>query len=185
MNVSQKPFTLWFTGLPCSGKTTLATLVTKELRTAGLAVKHLDGDQIRKEISKDLGFSKEDRCRNVGRVSGIAAELNGNGVIAVVSMVSPYRKMREEARKKIYFFIEVYLSCPVTVCEERDVKGFYAEARRGKISNFTGVSDPYEEPLSPELSIQTHKESVQVCKKMILNYLSSRDLLPASDTMVR
>ncbi len=177
MNRSQKVFTLWFTGLPCSGKTTLATLVTKELHTAGLAVEHLDGDEIRKEISRDLGFSKEDRFRHVKRVSGMAARLNADGIVAVVSMVSPYRHMREEARKRIGFFIEVFLSCPLNVCEERDVKGFYAQARQGKIQNFTGVSDPYEEPLCPELRLETHESDVQACKKKILNYLPTFEVI--------
>ena len=174
---SNKGFTLWFTGLPCSGKTTLSEAVEKKLRALGLDVRHLDGDVIRKEISPNLGFSKKDREVHVSRVANKASFLTLQGVATLVSMISPYRAMRENARQLINPFIEVYVNCPLSVCEKRDVKGMYRLAREGKIKKFTGISDIYEEPLSPELVIDTHLMNVQSCVYKILEYLKEFGLI--------
>ncbi len=178
-NLDAKGFTLWFTGLPCSGKTTLSDLIEKELRAIGHPTEHLDGDVIRKELSKDLSFSKEDRATNIERAVFVASLLTRNGVAVVVSYVSPYRQMRDNARKKIGAFIEVYVHCPIEVCEKRDIKGMYTRARKGEIKDFTGVQDPYEEPLSPEIRVDTDTMDVASCTSIILSHLeASGHLMP-------
>jgi adenylyl-sulfate kinase len=159
ISVMESGFTLWFTGLPCSGKTTLAKLVEQELRKRGKKVERLDGDIVRQSLTKDLGFSKEDRDKNIERVTFVAKLLSRNGIATLVSFVSPYREKREQARRECTNFVEVYVKCALEVCEERDVKGMYKAARRGEIKNFTGVNDPYEEPLNPELILETDKEA--------------------------
>lgn len=170
-------FTLWFTGLPCSGKTTLSDAVEKQLRASGHRVEHLDGDVVRKNLSKDLGFSKEDRAANIDRVAFVASLLTRNGVATLVSFVSPYRQMRDAARGVIRPFIEVYVRCPLEVCEKRDVKGMYRLAREGKIPAFTGVSDPYEEPLNPEMVLDTDKMPLDECVQRVWSCVESRGLL--------
>jgi len=174
--VTEKGFTLWFTGLPCSGKTSLSDAVEKLLRAAGQRVEHLDGDVVRQGLSKGLGFSKEDRRINLERVAFVASLLSRNGVAALVSFVSPYRSMRDDARSKSETFIEVYVRCPLAVCETRDVKGMYKKARAGQIAEFTGVSDPYEEPLNPEITVDTDRMDLAACCTVILNYLEHRGL---------
>lgn len=152
-------FTVWFTGLPSSGKTTVAKLVEEELRVRGLKVERLDGDIVRQSLSRDLGFTKEDRDKNIERVTFVAKLLTRNGVAVVTSFISPYREKRDQARKEIGSFVEVYAKCPVEVCMTRDPKRLYEKALAGEIENFTGISDPYEEPLSPEVVIETDKET--------------------------
>ncbi|MHC1580001.1 MAG: adenylyl-sulfate kinase [Candidatus Alkanophagales archaeon] len=174
----ERGFTLWFTGLPCSGKTTLADAVAEELRRRGLRVERLDGDVVRRTLSRDLGFSREDREENIRRVAFVAKLLTRNGVAVLTSFVSPYRKMREEARREIGDFVEVYVKCPLEVCMQRDVKGMYKRALAGEIENFTGVSDPYEEPLNPEIVVETDKESVEACVNKILRKLEELGYLP-------
>jgi adenylylsulfate kinase len=156
---NQPGFTLWFTGLSGSGKTTLAKLVEKELRALGLKVERLDGDIVRQSLSRDLGFTKEDRDKNIERVTFVAKLLARNGVAVLTSFISPYRDVRARAREEIGNFIEVYCKAPLEVLIERDVKGLYTKALRGEIENFTGISDPYEEPLNPEVICETDKES--------------------------
>jgi len=170
-------FTLWFTGLPCSGKTTLSNLVQKELRQLGLKVEQLDGDVVRKKLCGDLGFSKKDRESNIDRIAYIASLLTKNGVATLVSLVSPYESMRQNARKQIRPFVEIYLRCPLSVCEGRDIKNMYHLAREGKILNFTGVSDPYEEPSNPELILDTNILSVENCAEKVLAYLKQKKLI--------
>ncbi len=171
--------TLWFTGLPCSGKTTLAEQVAKELSRRGHPVERLDGDAIRKNLSNDLGFSKQDRLANINRVAFVADLLTRQGVFTIVSLVSPYREMRDSARATIAEFIEIYVRCPLSVCEKRDVKGMYKLARQGKIQNFTGVSDPYEEPEDPEITLDTDKHSISECAAQVIRYLTEQGrLLP-------
>jgi adenylylsulfate kinase len=155
-----KGFTLWFTGLSGSGKSTISERVAQRLKKSGLAVEILDGDIVRTNLSKGLGFSREDRDENIKRVGFVCQLLTRNGVAAVASVISPYREAREYNRKKIGNFIEVYVRCPVEVCAQRDVKGLYQKAKAGEIKGFTGVDDPYEEPLSPEIICDTDKESV-------------------------
>jgi adenylylsulfate kinase len=171
-------FTLWFTGLSGAGKSTLANLVAEELRARNHRVEVLDGDEVRTNLSKGLGFSKEDRDTNIRRIGYVAHLLARNGVIAISAAISPYRDVRDEVRRQHRNFLEVYVRCPLATLVERDVKGLYRKALNGDLLNFTGVSDPYEEPLDPELVIDTHRESrEQSLAKLIetlesLNYIS-------------
>jgi adenylylsulfate kinase len=153
--------TLWFTGLSGSGKTTVSLLVEEELRRRALKVELLDGDVIRTHLSKGLGFSKEDRDTNIKRIAFVAKLLTRNGVIAITAAISPYLETREDARREIGDFVEVFVDCPVEVCIERDVKGLYQQALSGQIKCFTGVSDPYEKPISPEVVLHTDRETVE------------------------
>ena len=152
-------FTIWFTGLSCAGKTTISRLVEQMLRARGLQVEVLDGDVVRENLSRGLGFSKADRDENIRRIAFISTLLTRNGVATLVAAISPYRAAREAARREIGSFVEVYVSCPLEVCMGRDIKGFYKKAVDGEIPAFTGISDPYEPPLSPELTLYTDKES--------------------------
>ena len=175
-----KGFTAWFTGLPCSGKTTVADRVAVMLRERGHKVERLDGDIVRKGLTSDLGFSKQDRDENIRRVTYLAAMLTRNGVVAITSFISPYRELREQARREIGRFVEVYVRCPVEVCIQRDSKGMYKKALAGEISDFTGVSDPYEEPLNPELVVDSDKETVDNCAKEVLSRLRTLGYLDES-----
>jgi len=156
----QKGVTLWFTGLPCSGKSAIADVVADKLKAQGLRAERLDGDIVRQDLTRDLGFSKADRDENIRRVTFVAKLLARNGVAVLVSFISPYREMRDRARQQISNFVEIYVKCPVEVCAKRDVKGMYQKAMRGEIKEFTGVNDPYEEPLRPELILETDKETL-------------------------
>ncbi len=170
-NSIQKGVTLWFTGLPCAGKTTLARAVAKKLKSSGLLVEHLDGDALRRTFSRNLGFSKEDRLTHVKRVAYVAALLTRSNIITLVSLISPYRQMRKTARQMIGKFIEIYVRCPLAVCEKRDVKGMYRLARKGRIKNFTGISDIYEEPLNPDILVDTQASHPQACVRNIIDSL--------------
>lgn len=152
---------LWFTGLPSSGKTTIAHALETELRALGRCVEVLDGDAIRKNLSVGAGFSREDRIAHIGRIAYVAKLLSRNGVVAICSVISPYREMRDRARAEIPEFVEVHVQCPVEECVRRDVKGLYKKALAGEITNMTGIQDPYEAPLAPELVIPTDQESVE------------------------
>jgi adenylylsulfate kinase len=165
----QRGFTVWFTGLPCSGKTTIADSLAEVLRNKGLRVERLDGDIVRKGLTSDLGFSKEDRDENIKRVTFVSKLLTRNGVAVLASFVSPYRRRREISREEIGDFIEVYVRCPIEVCMERDIKGMYKRALSGEISNFTGVDDVYEEPLNPEIIVDTDKDSVSDSVQKIMD----------------
>ncbi|MGQ4876502.1 MAG: adenylyl-sulfate kinase [Promethearchaeia archaeon] len=169
--MEHKGFTLWFTGLPCSGKTTLADAVAEDLRARGMKVERLDGDIVRKSLTRDLGFSKEDRKMNIERVTFVAKLLTRNGVAVLCTFVSPYNEIRERSRKEIGEYILVYVKCPVEICEQRDVKGMYAKARRGEIKGFTGIDDPFEEPINPEIVVETDKQTVEESKKIIIDWL--------------
>ena len=153
-------FTLWFTGLSGAGKSTISNVILDRLKLAGSKVELLDGDVVRTHLSKGLTFSKEDRDINVRRIGFVAELLSRNGVIAIVAAISPYREVREEVRAQIANFTEVYVECPIDVLAERDVKGLYKEALAGKIANFTGVSDPYEPPSNPEVTVNSSRESL-------------------------
>jgi len=161
-------FTLWFTGLSGSGKSTISERVAHQLKKDGRAVELLDGDIVRTNLSKGLGFSREDRDENIKRVGFVCQLLTRNGVATVASVISPSRVARDHNRKKIGNFIEVYVRCPVEVCAQRDVKGLYQKARAGEIKGFTGVDDPYEEPLNPEIICDTDKESVEQSVEKVL-----------------
>ena len=173
----QKGFTLWFTGLSGAGKTTLARLVENELRARGHKLEVLDGDIIRTNLSKGLGFSKEDRDTNIRRIGFVCHLLTRNDVVAVVAAISPYREVREEVRGQIGSFVEVFVKCPIEVLAERDVKGLYKKALAGEIKNFTGVDDPYEEPLSPEIVIQTDTETPEQSATRIIAKLEEMSLI--------
>ncbi len=153
-------FTIWFTGLSGAGKTTVSRLVEQELRARGLRVEVLDGDVVRENLSKGLGFSKEDRDTNIRRIGFVCELLTRNDVVAIAAAISPYRAIRDENRARVGGrFVEVYCQCPLDVLAERDVKGLYKKALRGEIRNFTGVDDPYEPPLNPEIVIQSDRET--------------------------
>ncbi len=173
-----KGFCLWFTGLSGSGKSTLARLIEKELIDRGMHVELLDGDEIRQNLSKGLGFSKEDRDTNIRRIGYVAHLLERNGVVSITAAISPYRAIRDELRSRMRTFFEVYCECDLDELERRDVKGLYKKARAGEIKNFTGVDDPYEAPLHPEVKVNTHDESVEESFGRILCTLEERGLIP-------
>ncbi len=175
----QKGFTLWFTGLSGSGKTAIAKLVEQELRAQGLKVERLDGDVVRQALTRDLGFSKEDRDKNIERVTFVAKLLTRNGVAVLCSFISPYRERRAKSRREIGQFIEVYVECPVEECARRDVKGLYEKAFAGEIKNFTGVSDPYEEPEDPEIVCHTAQETLEESVAKVLVRLEQQGYVPS------
>ena len=177
-----KGFTLWFTGLPCSGKSTLAQGVKDILLERGMNVEVLDGDVVRTNLSKGLGFSKEDRDINIRRIGFVCNLLTRNGAVAIAAAISPYRAIRDENRELIGRFVEVHVDCPVEVCKQRDLKGMYAKAERGEIKEFTGVSDPYEEPVDPEVVVHTDKESVDESIAKVLRTLELMGFVPPSDS---
>jgi len=165
--------TIWFTGLPCSGKTTIADRVAEVLREKGHKVERLDGDIVRKGLTSDLGFSKEDRDENIKRVTFVAKLLTRNGVKVLATFVSPYIERRRKSREEIGEFMEVYVRCSVEECIRRDVKGMYRKALAGEITGFTGVDDPYEEPPNPELILDTDKETVEESVQKVLEKMES------------
>ena len=165
---------MWFTGLPCSGKSTLATRTAELLKERGLKVERLDGDVMRAGLSKDLGFSKRDRDINIDRVIAVAEILNRNGICVVASFVSPYRAKRQEVRDTLKNFVEIHVDCPLEECERRDTKGMYRRARAGEIENFTGVSDPYEEPEHPEVTVHTDRDDIHDSLAKILTAVDGR-----------
>jgi len=180
-----KGVTVWFTGLPCSGKTTLALKLSAELKKRGILCEDLDGDITRKYLSKGLGFSKEDRDENIRRVGFVCSLLTKHGAVTTAAFVSPYRSIRDEIRQMIGNFVEVYVKCSLDECIKRDVKGMYKKAIAGEIKNFTGVSDPFEEPLKPELVIDSDKESEDESLKNVLNKLEELGYLqPAGKDIV-
>lgn len=176
--MSNKSCTIWLTGYSGAGKTTIAQHLKKKFTGLSLASEILDGDVIRQNLCKDLAFSKEDRCENIMRAGFVAEMLTRHGVFVIVSLISPYREARDAARRKIKNFVEVHVKCPIEECEKRDVKGLYAKARSGELKHFTGISDPYEEPLNPEVICETDIEDIDACTDRIfaclqqLNYLS-------------
>lgn len=172
-----KGVTVWFTGLPCSGKTTIADKLAEKLRERDLKVERLDGDIVREGLTRDLGFSKEDRDMNIERVTFVAKLLTRNDVIVLATFVSPYIARRQKTREEIGEFIEVYVKASVEACIERDVKGMYKKALAGEIKNFTGIDDPYEAPSDPEIIVDTEKESLNESVEKVLKYLEKKDYL--------
>jgi adenylyl-sulfate kinase len=169
--MEQKGFTLWFTGLSGAGKTTLARLVEDELIARGHRVEVLDGDIIRTNLSKGLGFSKEDRDTNIRRIGFVCHLLTRNDVVAIAAAISPYSEIRNEVRQQIGAFVEVYCKCPIEVLADRDVKGLYKKALAGEIKNFTGVDDPYEEPAAAEIVVETDLEAPEQSAQRIVSGL--------------
>ena len=172
-------FTVWLTGLPSAGKSTIANRLEHHLGAKGYPVELLDGDEVRERLSKGLGFSKADRDENVRRISYVARLLTRHGSIAIVAAISPYRSVRDEARAEIGRFVEVHVDCPVEQCIQRDVKGLYRKALSGQVPHFTGISDPYEAPVKPELVVHTHKESPDQSAFRVLHTLQVLSYVPA------
>jgi adenylylsulfate kinase len=170
---------VWFTGLPSSGKSTIASEVEHQLYNRGIRTYLLDGDNVRHGLNSNLGFSPEDREENIRRIGEVAKLFVDAGMITFVAFISPYRKDREKARKLLEDgeFIEVYVKCPVEVCEQRDPKGLYQKAKQGEIKEFTGVSAPYEEPLDPEIVLETDKLAVEESVKKLMEFLEERRMI--------
>ena len=177
-------FTLWLTGLSGAGKTTIAVALEQKLRERSVKLERLDGDTVRESLTRDLGFSKEDRDKNIERVTFVAKLLSRNGVGVVASFISPYIAMRDYVRGQTTNFIEVFVDAPLQVCADRDVKGMYAKAFAGQIPNFTGVSDPYEAPLNPEITVHTDQETVEESVNKIIAYLEERAFIPTVEGVV-
>lgn len=171
---------LWFTGLPSSGKTTVAKKVSDKLQSQGERVERLDGDVVRQSLTADLGFSREDRNKNIARVAFVAKLLERNGVITLCSFITPYRAQRDHVRNNVDDVRIVHVDAPVDVCKERDPKGMYAKAEAGEIEGFTGVDAPYEDPVTPDLVLETHKETVEESANLVLGYLEKENLLQNS-----
>lgn len=185
--MSRQGFTIWFTGLSGAGKSTLAGELARRLKVYGEGVEILDGDAVRTHLSKGLGFSREDRDTNIKRIAYVCGLLTRNGVICISAAIAPYREARAWARQEIGNFLEVYVKCPLEVCRQRDVKGLYKLVDEGKIQHFTGVDDPYEEPETPDLVVETARQSISACVDAILaravelDYLSSEILTAFQD----
>ena len=175
-------FTIWFTGLSGSGKSTLSEIIEERLKARGRNIEILDGDIVRTHLSKGLGFSREDRDTNIKRIAFGCGLLTRNSVVCISAAIAPYSEAREWARHEIKNFVEVYVKCPIEVCRQRDVKGLYKLVDEGKIKNFTGVDDPYEEPEHPELVIETAKESVEESVERIFAKLVELGYLEAEET---
>ena len=171
MNKKEKGFTVWFTGLPCAGKSTLAMLLAAELESRGYGVEVLDGDTVRRHLSEELGFSKKDRDENIRRIGYVCGLLTTHGVVAIVAAISPYRATRKEVRERLGNFVEVYVKASVQTCIDRDVRGLYKKALDGQIQDFTGVDSPYEPPLKAELTVDTETETPQTSLARILRTL--------------
>lgn len=182
--VEHPGFTLWFTGLPCSGKTTLADHVADRLKKLGMNIERLDGDIVRKGLTRDLGFSKEDRDMNIERVTFVAKLLSRNNVGVLLSFVSPYIKARDNARKECTNFIEVFVKVSLEEAEKRDVKGMYKKARQGIIKDFTGVDDPYEEPPRAEIIVDTDVESLEESSDKVVDKLKELGFIPTEEADV-
>jgi adenylylsulfate kinase len=175
--MKQRGVTLWFTGLSGAGKTTITKALEQELIDRGYEIEILDGDIIRENLTKGLGFSKADRDENIRRIGFVANLLTRHGVIVLVSAISPYREIREEVKAKIGDFVEVFVNAPLNVCEDRDVKGLYKRARAGEIKSFTGIDDPYEPPLNPEIECRTDKEELSESVAKVINKLTEMGYL--------
>ncbi len=181
IKLNQRGVTVWLTGLSGAGKTTISLVLEQELRMQGCKVEVLDGDVVRQNLSKGLGFSKEDRDENIRRIGFVAHLLTRNDVIVIVCAISPYYVIREEIRERIGDFVEVYVDAPLVVCEQRDVKGLYKKARSGELKHFTGIDDPYEPPLHPEVECRTDRESIVESATKILTKLKELGyLIPVS-----
>jgi adenylylsulfate kinase len=173
----ERGFTLWFTGLSGSGKTTLGALLQQELSARSKRVELLDGDVVRTHLSKGLGFSRADRDTNILRIGWVCEVLSRNGVVAIATAISPYREARDQVRERIADFVEIYLATPLEECMRRDVKGLYAKAIAGEIKEFTGISDPYEPPLNPEITLHTEGRSPEQSAEEVLEWLERQGYL--------
>jgi adenylylsulfate kinase len=179
--VTHQGFTLWLTGLSGAGKTTIAVEVERILKERSLKVERLDGDTVRQGLTRDLGFSKADRDKNIERVAFVAKLLSRNGVGVISSFISPYREARNQVRQATTNFIEVFVDAPLEVCIQRDVKGLYAKALAGELKDFTGVDDPYEAPENPELVVCTGQENLTESVHKIITHLEDRGFIPVAE----
>lgn len=173
--------TFWFTGLPCSGKTTVAESVASKLSNKGYKNERLDGDRVRKKLTPDLGFSREDRRKNVQRNAFVANLLAKNGVIVLASFITPYNSSQQLVRAEAHNTHLIHVNCPVSVCKQRDVKGMYEKAEKGEIENFTGISDPYEPPENADLTLYTDMQTVEQSTYLVLEYMEKQELLDTAD----
>ncbi len=169
--------TIWFTGLSGAGKTTIANEVAKRIREKKISVVVFDGNIVRKTLSADLGYSKEDRDKHITRVSQACELVTQNNVLNIACVISPTRQIRKNAREIIKFFIEVYIKCPINICEERDVQGHYEKVRNGEIKEFVGISIPYEEPENPDIILETDKEDIDTSATKLMDFLNKKGLL--------
>ncbi|MGB3240291.1 MAG: adenylyl-sulfate kinase [Geitlerinemataceae cyanobacterium] len=174
--------TVWFTGLSGAGKTTISHALADKLKAQGCKLEILDGDIVRENLTKGLGFSKEDRNTNVRRIGFVAHLLTRNGVIVFVSAISPYREIREEVKALVGDFVEVFVNAPLNVCEDRDVKGLYKKARSGEIPEFTGVSDPYEAPENPTVECRTDLETLEESMEKVMTTLEKLGYITAESS---
>jgi len=173
----KQPFILWFTGLPCSGKTTISRKLEQTITSCNIELKVLDGDVLRKDFSKDLGYSSKDRRTHNLRVAEKAHEIYGTGTPVCVALISPHRETREKIKINYENVLEVYLKCDLKICKERDTKGMYKKALNNEIKNFTGVDAPYEIPENPEITVETDKEDTEHCVDKILTYLKNKNFI--------
>jgi adenylylsulfate kinase len=186
MSTDQRGVTVWFTGLSGAGKTTIRMALEQRLREQNYKLEVLDGDIVRQNLTRGLSFSKEDRDENIRRIGFVSHLLTRNGVIVMVSAISPYRDIRDEVRARIGDFVEVYVNAPLSVCEDRDVKGLYKKARAGEIKQFTGIDDPYEPPTNPEVECRTDQETLEesvekvLAKLQEMGYISSAPVTTVS-----
>ncbi|MFW6381225.1 MAG: adenylyl-sulfate kinase [Bacillota bacterium] len=185
---AQKGVTVWFTGLSGAGKTTVAKKVEEMMEARELYVQRLDGDIVREKLTRDLGFTREDRNKNIERNTFVAKILTQNDIVTLCSFISPYTEAREYARSQVEEvggFVEVYVNAPLEVCEERDVKGLYKQAREGKIDNFTGISDPYQPPEDPEIELKTAEETVAESARKVIEYLEDNRYIALEEMAVK
>ena len=175
--MTHQGFTLWLTGMSGAGKSTVSDMLMERFRAAGAKVELLDGDVVRTNLSQGLGFSREDRDTNIRRIGFVAELLSRNGVIVVVAAISPYRATREEVKVRIAKFVEVFVDCPIEVLASRDVKGLYKKALAGEVGNFTGISDPYEPPVNPDVTVRSDRETVEVSVDRVWQELLDRGLI--------
>lgn len=175
--MEKKSFVIWLTGISGAGKTTLAQALEEILRACGRPIVVLDGDSFRRDMGEILGYSYEHRMININCMGYLAKVLTGQGISVIVAAISPYRKARDRWKGEIDRFVEVYVYCPLEVCQNRDVKGLYALAAKGEIKNFTAVSDAYEQPLNPDVTVYTHKATIRQCVDSIISYLKQKRFL--------
>jgi adenylyl-sulfate kinase len=174
----QQGFVLWMTGLSGAGKTTIALILEEKLHQRGVKIERLDGDVVRQSLTRDLGFTKEDRDKNIERVTFVAKLLSRNGVGCVCSFISPYQAVRDQVRAETTNFLEVFIDAPLEVVIDRDVKGLYEKAIAGEIPNFTGISDPFEAPTSPDIHIRTDQQTPEESAQLLIEQLEERGLIP-------
>jgi adenylyl-sulfate kinase len=179
-NINHPGFVLWMTGLSGAGKTTIALILVEELKKRGVRVERLDGDVVRESLTRDLGFTKEDRDKNIERITFVAKLLSRNNVGCICSFISPYQEVRNRVRANTTNFLEVFIDAPLEVVIDRDVKGLYQKAIAGEIPNFTGISDPFEAPVNPDIHVRTDRQTPQESARFLLTELENRGYIPRS-----